>query len=436
MMSDLLKRLKANGVVGAGGAGFPTWKKYETRAEQVLVNAAECEPLLHKDKEMLKAYATEMVEGLRLACEQVGAREGVIGIKEKYQDVISALTPKLLPNMRIHPLGDFYPAGDEFILVYEITRKVIPPGGLPLEVGAVVSNVETLVNVATDKPVTHKYLTIAGAVDKPCTVRVPIGTSLRDLLRLAGAAPIADFGALTGGIMMGRLADDLDEPVTRTTGGLIILPEGHPVLRRYRRTMTEVNRIGRSACDQCSFCTEFCPRYLLGHPIEPHRAMRALGFVMDREPQVIGTLFCCECNLCTMIACPEDLDPKNVCTQNKRRLMQEKARWPGNRDDVHPHGMFDGRRVPVKRLINKLDLREFRNEGPMVELSGEPERVAIPMKMHVGAPAKPCVAKGDRVRVGDTIGRMADGALGVDVHASVDGTVEESGDARIVIRRS
>ncbi|NIM52780.1 MAG: NADH dehydrogenase subunit, partial [Gemmatimonadales bacterium] len=73
------------------------------------------------------------------------------------------------------------------------------------------------------------------------------------------------------------------------------------------------------ACDQCVFCTELCPRFLLGHPIEPHKAMRSLGFTLIGEPNVIGTLFCCECNLCTMMACPEDLDPKNVCTTNKRR---------------------------------------------------------------------------------------------------------------------
>jgi Na+-translocating ferredoxin:NAD+ oxidoreductase RnfC subunit len=364
----------------------------------------------------------------------VGAREGVIGIKGKYEDVIEALKPKLLPGMRIHPLGDFYPAGDEFILVYEVTRRVIPPGGLPLEVGAVVSNVETLVNVASRDPVIHKYLTIAGAVDHPCTVRVPVGTSLADTLRLAGVKTDGSCGVITGGVMMGSLPENLDEPVTRTTGGLIVLPDDHPVLRRYRRTMDEVNRIGRSACDQCSFCTEFCPRYLLGHPIEPHRAMRSLGFVIDRHPQVIGTLFCCECNLCTMIACPEDLDPKNVCVQNKRRLISEKAQWPGDRNAVRPHSMFDGRRVPVKRLIAKLDLRQFQNTGPLIELRENPERVTIPMKMHIGAPAVPCVRPGDRVTTGQAIGKIPGKSLGVDVHASIDGIVESASETEVIIR--
>ena len=110
-------------------------------------------------------------------------------------------------------------------------------------------------------------------------------------------------------------------------------------------------RIGASACDQCTFCTYLCPRYLLGHPVEPHKAMRSLGFNLMGPANVMGSLFCCECNLCSMMACPEDLDPKNVMTQNKRALGQQKppVKWDApiteGRADMH----LDNRRVPIAR---------------------------------------------------------------------------------------
>ena len=125
------------GVVGAGGAGFPTHVKLSGKADTVLINAAECEPLLHKDKEVLRNFAPAVIEGLSVAMKLVGAARGVIGIKEKYQDVINLLTPKLPSGVTIAPLRDAYPAGDEFILVYEVLGRVIPPGGIPLNVNAV-----------------------------------------------------------------------------------------------------------------------------------------------------------------------------------------------------------------------------------------------------------------------------------------------------------
>src|SRR5438552_14613619 len=112
-----LAAIRDNGIVGAGGAGFPAYAKFTRPAQTVIVNAAECEPLMHKDKEVLRHYAAETIDGLQKVMKLVGAKEGVIGIKNKYEDV-GALVSKLLPaNIRLCPLGDYYPAGDEFILV-------------------------------------------------------------------------------------------------------------------------------------------------------------------------------------------------------------------------------------------------------------------------------------------------------------------------------
>ena len=143
----MAEALEEWGVVGAGGAGFPADVKLKARAEVVIVNAAECEPLLHKDKELILHESRAMLAGLRMAMERVEASRAVVGIKEKYADVIRALSTELPGDVKVQPLTDTYPAGDEFILVYDVLGRVIPPGGLPLHVGAVVNNVETLVNL-------------------------------------------------------------------------------------------------------------------------------------------------------------------------------------------------------------------------------------------------------------------------------------------------
>lgn len=412
------------GVVGAGGAGFPTHVKLSAQAEYILLNAAECEPLLHKDKELLRHFGREVLEGLETARGLVGADKAVVGIKGKYEDVIEALTPMLGAQTTIKRLSDSYPSGDEFILVYDCTGRVIPPGQIPLKVGCVVINVETALNIARARPVTRKFLTVAGAVANPVTVDVPVGATLQDCLDLAGGPTCDDPFGLVGGVMMGKLCTDFSQAVTRTTGGLIVLPKDHSLYRRYDASWKQIARIGASACDQCSFCTEFCPRYLLGHPIEPHKAMRSLCFNEMGESNVVGTDFCCECNLCTMMACPEDLDPKNVCTQNKHRRMSEGVKWQNAPHvETRPSVHLDNRRVPIGRLIRKLGLFDFKNVGPLVEPMHSPGRVSIPLSMHIGAPAEPVVNIGDAVREGDVVARPPEGKLGVPIHASIDGRV-------------
>lgn len=427
-----VEAIESWGVVGAGGGGFPTHVKLRAKAEFILLNAAECEPLLHKDKELLRVYPDQVIAGLRQAQLFVGAREAVIGIKGKYKDVIELLRPKLPETMRLAELADSYPSGDEFILVYDVTGRIIPPGKIPLAVGCVVINVETALNIARAVPVTRKFLTVAGAVATPVTVEVPVGVTFAEAIAMAGGATVPDPVVLVGGVMMGRLARDLSEPVTKTTGGLIVLGADHPLVHRYSLDWSAISRIGASACDQCSLCTELCPRYLLGHPIEPHKAMRSLGFNMAGEANVIGTQFCCECNLCTMISCPEDLDPKNVCTQNKRRLAAEGQRWAVEANPVRPELHLNNRRVPIGRLIRKLGLSAFRNVGPMANGTYAPKRVTLPLKQHAGPPAEAAVRVGDTVKVGDVIARPATDKLGAVIHASIAGRVAAITDSIVI----
>ncbi len=429
------------GVVGAGGAGFPTHVKLRGQADSVLLNAAECEPLLHKDKEVLRDYAEGVLAGLAAGMALVGASRGYVGVKEKYTEVIDVLRPMLPAGIEIAPLQDAYPAGDEFLLVHEVLGRVIPPGGIPLHVGAVVMNVETALNVALSPatPVVDKFISVAGAVAHPCTLKVPVGVTLGECIEAAGGATIPDPHYVVGGAMMGRLEASADALVTKTTGAVIVLPGDHSVVRRFAGTWSTIQRVGRAACDQCSFCTELCPRYLLGHPIEPHRAMRSLGFNEVGQANVIGTQFCCECNLCSVYSCPEWLDPKNVCAQNKRRLAADKVRWQDPPfSPRRAETMLPNRKAPMSKLIRRLDLHGFDNVGPMRPGPARIGRVGIPLRQHIGAPCQPTVQPGQRVRRGDLVGSvgLADGkpALGAPVHASIDGTVEAVADGIVWIQ--
>ncbi|MDD2707502.1 MAG: 4Fe-4S dicluster domain-containing protein [Verrucomicrobiae bacterium] len=427
-LSDLLRNA---GVVGAGGAGFPTHVKAQSKSEFVVANGAECEPLLHKDTELMIEKAARVVKGLELMLEATGAKEGIIGVKQKKKDAIAALEKACKgTHCRVHPLGDYYPTGDEYVLVYETTGRLIPPRGLPIQAGVVVDNIETLINVslaAEGKPVTQKMLTVAGAVKNPMTVSAPLGTSFEEVLRAAGGITVEKFGIFIGGVMMGRLTGDLQLPVTKTTNALIVLPEEHQLVRRMRRPQKDMYRIGKSACDQCSYCTEFCPRYLLGYDIQPHRVMRSLGFTASGEAYWNQyAQLCSECGLCTLFSCPESLYPREACQKGKRDFAAKGLKWDG-RKEVKTHPMMPGRRVPVKRLVKRLGLTSFDVPAPLQEHPIKPSSARILLQQHVGKPAVACVKAGDRVKAGQMIAATPEKELGVAIHASMDGVVKEVG---------
>jgi Na+-translocating ferredoxin:NAD+ oxidoreductase RnfC subunit len=430
-----IKDIENLGIVGAGGGGFPAHVKLQSRPEFLIMNAVECEPLLHKDKEILLHHADRVMEGFRIAMSLTSAGEGIIGIKAKHKTLIGHLRPKLSERMRIEPVGDFYPAGDEVTLIHLTTGRLVQPGALPVSVGCLVQNVETLFNLATDEPVTDKWLTVAGAVEHPATVKVPVGTSFRDVLsHFRITAP--SFVIRSGGLMMGSLEKNSDSVVTKTTGGLIVLPADHPCAVTYGRYAAEqsIVRMAKAACDQCSFCTELCPRYLLGHPVRPETAMRNLMFSReDSEMLHPGNAFCCECNLCTLYACPEGLDPKGAAVIEKRTAHVKNIRWEGR--PVRSHPMMPYRKIPIARLKLRLGVADFRDAGPFVSIPIRPDRVRIPLQQHAGKPAVAVCHRGDSVSRGMLIGR-ADGSVSANVHASIDGRVTDVNTSEIIIQRN
>jgi len=424
--ADLIRNA---GVVGAGGAGFPAHVKANAQVEYVIANGAECEPLLHKDFELMLHYPERVVHGVKLMMRATGARQGIIGVKEKNQRAIAALSAAIDdPAIRLHTLGDFYPSGDEYILVYEATGRLIPPQGIPLDVGIVVNNVETLYNVSAASdgtPVIEKFVTVAGAVNNPVTFLAPVGLSYRDAIAIAGGASVADFALFVSGIMMGKLEFNLDLPITKTCAGLIVLPTDHTLVQRKSLPAERMHSIGKSACDQCSYCTELCPRYTLGYDVQPHKVMRSLSFTATGED--IWNQFaqlCCACGLCTLYACPEYLFPKEACDKAKVDLKAKDIKWEGNRE-VQPHPMYEYRRTPLKQLMQRLDVLQYDRPTPFQQLESQPPRVTIPLNQNIGAPSQPVVGVGQSVSRGQLIADIPADKLGARLHASISGRVTE-----------
>lgn len=280
--AEIRERVRAAGVVGAGGAGFPTHIKLQARVDTVLVNAAECEPMLKVDQQLMAQQADRLIRGLGYAMTATGAREGIIALKAKYAPAITALTPRLPEWARLHILPDVYPAGDEVLTIWLATGRRVPPAALPVSVGVVVNNVQTVLNIARaveqGYPVTRRTLTVNGAVARPLTLAVPLGISLREVLDLAGGATVDEPGFINGGPMMGSLITSLETPVTKTTGGLLVLPGNHPLIQRRRQDERTLLAIARTVCEQCRLCTDLCPRHLIGHELSPHLLVRAVNY--------------------------------------------------------------------------------------------------------------------------------------------------------------
>ena len=422
------------GIIGAGGAGFPTHVKLNSHPDTIIMNAAECEPLLHKDMQILRNHCDTVLEGFKIAMQLTGAREGIIGIKEKHHEEIQLLQSRVSGNSRVQPIEDVYPAGDEVTLIYMTTGRIVPAGALPLSVGCVVQNVETLYNIGANKPVVSKFVSVAGAVEEPATVEVPVGTSYAEVLSHFKIT-VEEYAVRSGGLMMGVLEEDLSKAVSKRTSALIVLPADHYCVTMYRRFSSDhaVDLIAKAGCDQCSFCTELCPRYLLGHPVRPELAMRNRMFTREDLPLTNpGNLSCCECNLCTMYACPEGLDPKGATLMDKRLAKSQKPTWSGERPTIHP--MFEYRKVPVTKLKQRLDVTMFRDEGPLKQLNIRPSLVRVPLRQHTGTPSRPVVKEGDRVKTYDMIG-AATSEISCTVHASIDGVVKKITEDEITIER-
>lgn len=421
--------LQQNGIVGAGGAGFPTYAKLDERAKTIILNCAECEPLLRLHRQLLEKYAEEILNTFHLIGEAVGAEEIIIGVKRAYKKTVEAVEAVIgrYPEARLGLLDEVYPAGDEVVLIYELTGKVVPPGGLPIQCGVAVFNVETVYNVyralQKEQPVTDKLVSVVAEVKHPVTVRVPIGMSLDEVVALAGGATVENPVYFVGGAMMGSIGTGA-QPVTKTTNAVLVLPQDHYLVQKKRKKTSIDLKRAAACCCQCTMCTDLCPRHLLGHPIEPHRFMLAATCKDIQEPDIfVNTMFCSSCGLCELYSCFQGLSPRSLMAEYKAGLRANGVKAPkAEAKPVGPEREY--RKVPMERLMARLDLTKYNRAAPLNEDPVPVRKVKILLRQNIGAPAAAAVKAGDRVERGQVIAVPGKG-LGVALHASVSGTVTE-----------
>ena len=227
---DKLQKIKDAGIVGVGGAGFPTGIKLSAQIPggYVIANAAECEPILGHNVKFMEENPEALVRGLKYILELTGAKEGYIAIKTKYRKALLALGKacKDEPNISIKILPNMYPAGDERVIVRETLGVILKPGQLPLEANAIISNVETIKRIVEaieeDKPLIDKDITVGGRVQNPSIfLDVPIGLPISVFIEKAGGYINPHGEIVRGGPFTGRPAQEND-PINKTTGGLLV----------------------------------------------------------------------------------------------------------------------------------------------------------------------------------------------------------------------
>lgn len=439
-MSKLAEIMKRSGVVGAGGAGFPSYAKLNDKADTIILNCAECEPLLKLHRQVLKNYAFEIMTALTEVAGAVGATNIYIAAKKTYKTTLDALYAQQdsFPNIKIYQLPSVYPAGDEVLTIYGITGRVVPPGSIPISVGVIVYNVETMFNtyyaLKDGKPVTSKFVTVAGEVQNPITLKVPLGMTFKELIELAGGATIKEYELICGGPMTGNLAGDYDV-VTKTTNAVLVLPKDHYVITRRKSSVAVDMKRAFAACCQCRMCTDLCPRHMLGHPIEPHAFMRAVssGVTADVTPYV-NSMFCSQCGLCEMYSCFQGLSPKTLLGVCKTELRKNGVPVPRDVQAAPVSPDFDMRRIPMKRLVSRLDLTRYNIPAVLDDRLIEAKKVKLRLSQHIGAPAVACVKLGDKVELGQVVADAAPGKLSVPIHASITGVVVDVNDKAITLQ--
>lgn len=438
-IEELKAVMQEYGIAGAGGAGFPSYGKLSEKIETLILNCAECEPLIKVHRQMLALHAKGIIAALRRVAETVGASEILIALKPSYKEAIEAVEAEIIhtPQVAIRYLKEAYPVGDEVVTIYEATGKVVPPGSIPIEVGVAVFNVETAYNIylAIEKkqPVSYKYLTIAGEVENPVTVKLPIGMSVKEAVSFGGNITTKDPVFLSGGPMTGSIVKG-HELITKTSNAILVLPSDHYVIRKKNSNAVIDMQRAMASCCQCRMCTDLCPRYLLGHPIEPHEFMRSAttGVTKNLSP-FLDTYFCSSCGLCEMFSCMQNLSPRSLINAYKNGLIQNGVKKPEHPEQSPVNLIREYRMVPEERLIARIDLEKYDSPAPLKEETKHADTVKLLLKQHIGAPASCVVTIGQRVTSGEMIAKAAPGALSLPVHASIDGVITEIGETFITI---
>jgi Na+-translocating ferredoxin:NAD+ oxidoreductase subunit C len=318
---EIIKRINANGVVGLGGATFPSHVKMMVppgkKAEYLIINGVECEPCLTADHRLMLEKGEEMLVGITIQMKALGVNKAIIGIENNKKDAIAHLK-KLAAGFQgisVEPLHVKYPQGAEKQLIKSLVNREVPSGKLPIEVGCVVHNVGTAFAVyeavQKNKPLLERVVTLTGkSVKKPSNFLVRIGTPVSALIDAAGGLPMDTGKVINGGPMMGKALNNLDVPVTKGTSGILIFTE------------KEAHRAAEQNCIRCAKCLTICPMglepYLLAILAEKKRLEEC------EEERIMD---CMECGSCLYI-CPSGrplLDQMRVGKAGVGKMMRERS---------------------------------------------------------------------------------------------------------------
>ncbi|HCC86542.1 MAG TPA: electron transport complex subunit RsxC [Porphyromonadaceae bacterium] len=294
---EILDRIAAAGIVGMGGATFPTHVKLTpppgTKAEVLIINGVECEPYLTSDHQLMMEKSDEILVGIKLTMSVLNVQRAIIGIENNKKDAVALFTKKVTayPGIEVQPLKVRYPQGSEKQLIDALTGRQVPSGALPISVGAVVHNVGTLFAiyeaVQKNKPLVERVVTVTGKeVQRPCNLRARIGTPLTKLIDAAGGLPESTGKVISGGPMMGKALASIDIPVTKGTSGILIVPA------------PEAKRREMKDCIRCGKCVQVCPMGL-----NPTLLMTLTEYEVWDRAEKNAITDCIECGSCSY-TCP------------------------------------------------------------------------------------------------------------------------------------
>ena len=426
-MQELKNLMQNNGIIGAGGAGFPSYAKLAEGADLLLINGSECEPLLYTDYVILKNELSIVLSGIAMVLSHTAIPKALLAIKEHTAKVLGMEDgQKLDSNIFVKVLPNVYPIGDEVSLTYQATGRLIKPGNLPITEGVIVYNVETMYDlgrsVRFNEPVTKKWVTVGGDIENPTVIRVPIGTKISDIFKKLNIILKEGYTVLDGGPSMGKIINPNTYTITKTTKSILVLPNDTEAIRSKKMNVKMATVRAETACCQCTRCTDMCPRHLLGYPLEPHKMVRtAMGVAEVLPEMVISATLCCGCGICESLACSQGISPRAVIENYKEVLAKNKLRF--NKKGIYTvTEEREYRMIPSKKWMSVLGVTKFDKQLDFGGEIKEVNRVEIPLYKHIGAPSIPIVKDGDYVNAGDMIAKTGNG-LSVPQHASISGTV-------------
>ncbi len=438
-MSDLKSIMREHGIVGAGGAGFPSYGKLAEGADILLINAIECEPLIYTDLTLMQEKLYDIAAGMRAVMEYLHIPTGLLAVKGYRAEHLGLADGQVLAEgVRIKYAPNVYPMGDEINLIYTVTGRLVKPGNLPITRGVIVYNAETVYNIALavrdGQPVTEKWVTIGGNVPEVKCVKVPVGMGIAEVLKAVNVTVPANHVIIDGGPSMGNIVP-ISGIVTKTTKSLLILPETAPAVYSKQRTVEENLRMAASVCCQCTRCTDMCPRHLMGYPIEPHKMVRSTLSAAQANPELIKTAsLCCSCDICGTFACCQGISPMQVIKEYKKILGKNKMRYvAGPNEEFTPHPDRDYRMLNAGKWKSMLGVAQYDRYPTYIPEKLVAKQVEIKMSQHIGAPSIPCVKVGDVVAENQLIANAAEG-LSLPQYASIAGRVVFVDNQKIVIQ--